>query len=158
MASESASAPLDPATARAALDDVSAARTRVADRITSPWWYHPGIGLSLAFAFASPSIDWDLIPYGVILGVGLIPMFLAFLLKRSTGVGVDHYMATGGTRRLSMRYSLLLAGLIVTGGVLQWAVGLRWAMAACGVAAFLLTAFTGHRIEQALHRDVRDSA
>ncbi|WP_310726704.1 hypothetical protein [Streptomyces sp. N2A] len=156
MASESGSTRLDPATARAALDGVSGARARIADRIKSPWWYHPGIGLSLAFAFASPSIDWDLIPYGVILGVGLIPMLLAFLLKRSTGVGVDHYMATEGTRHLAMKYSLLLTGLIVTGAVLQWAVGLRWAMAGCGLAAFLLTTFTGHRIEQALHRDVRE--
>ncbi len=57
-----------------------------------------------------------------------------------------------------MWYALLLAGLLVAGAVFQWAFGLRWAMATCGAATFLLTAFTGRRIEQTPHRDVQDGA
>ncbi|TJZ54574.1 hypothetical protein FCH28_15890 [Streptomyces piniterrae] len=158
MASDSPSGLIDPTTARAALDIVGSARTRVATHIKSPWWYHPGLGASLAFAFSSVSIDWDLIPYGVVLGLMVIPMALTMLLKSSTGVGVDHYTATPGARRLSMVYSLLLGALLALGAVLQWGIDFRWAMAGCGAAAFLLTVVTGLRIERALHRDVQAGA
>ncbi|MGK4582150.1 hypothetical protein [Kitasatospora sp. HPMI-4] len=144
--------------ALAALDSVSAARGRVADLARSPWWYHAGLGLSFVFAFSTVSIGRSLIPYGVLLGLFLVPLVLSTVVNRSTGVAVDRYLATPGARRLSTAYSAAFAALIALGLVVELAVGLRGSMAGCGVLAFVLTVAMGRRIEDALLRDLRDGA
>lgn len=158
MASGNRPQPIGPAAAQAALDGVSAARANLADRISSPWWYHPAMGASIGLAPLSAGISWELIPYGVCTGFLVLPMLLTLLLKRSTGVVVDHYTATPGARRLSARHALLVLALLILGGVLQWGLDLRWAGAGTAVAIFALTVWLGRRIESALHRDVRAGA
>ena len=141
--------------ARAALEGVRAARGLVADRVRSPWWYHPALGISFAFAFATVSISWGLIPYGVIIGLSLVPTVLTLAVKRTTGVAIDRYMATPGARRESYVYSLLFVLLIAAGLALEWAADLRWSMAGCGVLVLVLTVVMGRRIEEALALDLR---
>jgi hypothetical protein len=126
-----------------------------AARLTSPDWYHPALGLSFAFAFASPSISWTLIPYGVILGLLLVPMVLTMIVGHRSGISADRYLSTPGAHRLSMVYSLLLVLLVAAGIALQWGADLRWAMAGCAVVVFVLTIGMGRSIETALARDVR---
>lgn len=149
---------LDAAAARAALEGVTVARGKMAARLVSPGWYHPALGLSFAFAFASASISWDLIPYGVVGGLSLIPIVLTLIVKHRSGVSADRYLSTPGAKRLSSVYSLLLVVLIAVGIALQWGAELRWAMASCAVVAFALTIVMGRRIEAALVRDVRSGA
>ncbi|WP_147397442.1 hypothetical protein [Amycolatopsis panacis] len=143
------------AAARAALDNVDAARRQMASRLTSPWWYHPGIGLSFGLAFASATIGWEYIPYGVIIGLTLLPTVLTTVARRVTGVSIDRYRSTPSARWSVLVYALLFVVLAGAGIALQWGADLRWAMAGCGALVFVLTVYFGRRIEAALVRDAR---
>lgn len=146
----------DSAVARAALDGVADARGRVAARMRSPWWYYPGIGLSLGFAFASASISRDLVGYAVPVCLATIPVLLTLLANRVTGVRIENWnIIPPSVRRPSYIWMLLLAGLLAVGLVLELALHLRWSMAGCGVLVFVLTILMGRRIDQGLVRDVQ---
>jgi hypothetical protein len=148
----------DPAAAKAALDSVADVRGNMASQVTTPVWYQTLLGLSFGFAFAAGSFSWSLIPYGVIIGILLVPTVATMVVRRQKGVTIDRYLSTPGAKRLSMRYSLLFVVLLAAGIALQWGVGLRWAMAVCGLLVFALTVVMGRRIEAALVRDIRSGA
>lgn len=142
--------PVNPKDARNALDQAAGARAHVARRAAAPGWYHPAVGCCLLFAFASVSLGYDVIPYGVIIGIGLGPLLLSLLAGHRTGVSVDRYYSTPGVRRISWALVLLVVALIGVGLVLEWVVDLRWAMAVCGVVALVGTVLLGRRMDAVL--------
>ncbi|WP_159046931.1 hypothetical protein [Streptomyces sp. XY66] len=146
---------MDPADARAALEQAAAARARIVARTPSPWWYYPGVGCCLLFAFASVSIDWDLIPYGVIFGLSLGPLLLTTAAGRATGVSLDRYYATPGLRRTTSLLGPFVVALIAVGLLLEWAADLRWSMAVCGVVALIATVLAGRRLDRTLAEELR---
>ena len=124
----------------------------MADSITSPWWYHVGLGLSLAFALASMSLRFA--SYGVP-GAMLAIFLLSWVLKRSTGVALDRYSATPGARRVSTIYTPVDLTLVLAAAVLEWGFGVVGALAAAGVLVGVLTVVMGHRVDEAVRRDLR---
>lgn len=142
----------DAAHALAALNAAAESRARVADRITSPWWYHVGLGVAFALMFVSMSLrmaNWAVGPFIlVVLGLG-------WTLQRSTGVSMDRYMSTPGASQLSMAYVVALLGLAATGMYLEWGADVRWAIAGAGVLIGALTTGMGYRIDAATRRDLR---
>lgn len=143
---------VDPATARVALIAVGDSRARTADRIASPWWYHVGLGVSIAFAFLSMSLRFA--SFGVPIA-GFAMLGLSWALGRATGISVDRYTATSGSRRLSAAYALTLVALAAAGMYLQWGAGVRWAIAVSGVLIGAVTIGMGYRIDEAVRRDLR---
>ncbi|GAB3474360.1 hypothetical protein [Nocardiopsis coralliicola] len=113
----------------------------------SPWWYHPAMGASMAVAVGMGSFSWDLIPYAVIVGVGIVPAALTAVVDRRNGMAAHRYSATASARRASGGYLLALVLLIVAGVLVQWGAGLPWAMAGCGALVLILTVVCGRRIE-----------
>ncbi|MFF3445134.1 hypothetical protein [Streptosporangium sp. NPDC002721] len=143
----------DPAAARAALDSVTAMRARTAERVTSPWWYHAGLGLAMAGACLSISMRWA--SYGVPLFLILVPFALTVALKRSTGLSLDRYTSTPEARRL---YGLYMLPVVVVAGIamyLEWGAGVYGAVAVAGVPIGILTVVMGYRVDEALRADLR---
>ncbi|MBB5481338.1 hypothetical protein [Micromonospora parathelypteridis] len=145
---------ISPDEARQALADVDEGRQQVARRAAAPWWYHVGIGASLLFAFASVSIGWDWIPYGVIGGLFLGPYLVTQAAKHFTGVSLDRFQATPGARRISLGIGILVPALILVGLVLEWGLDLRGAMAAVGVLVMVLVIVLGRRLDAVLTREL----
>jgi hypothetical protein len=91
----------------AALEQLRAQRSRLADRMRPPWWYLAGIGILWALAFAAP-FSSRFLPQGVkIWPILLATLALACLLHwglaRATGLAV----ATGSLRYPSGRPAVI---------------------------------------------------
>ncbi|MEU6717000.1 hypothetical protein ABZ897_36530 [Nonomuraea sp. NPDC046802] len=124
----------------------------MADGITSPWWYHVGLGLSLAFALASMSLRFA--SFGVP-GAMLAFFLLTWALKRTTGLALDRYSATAGARRVSTVHVLTSLALVLPAAVLEWGFDVIGALAVAGVLVGVLTVIMGYRVDEAVRRDLR---
>ncbi|WFE30324.1 hypothetical protein O7623_14540 [Solwaraspora sp. WMMD791] len=151
-------AQLDPRQAREALAGIDADRQDLARRAVAPWWFHSGLGLSLAIAFASVSLGWDWIPYGVIVGLLIGPIVVAQAANHATGVSLDRLHATPGARRISIKFGASLPVLIIAGLGLEWGLGLTGAMAATGLLVLVLAIVAGRAIDAALLRELGRTA
>jgi hypothetical protein len=148
---------VDGAEAAAALATVDDTRAQLADRLITPVWYHPTLGL----------LAGGLIAIGELKNIAV---FVAALLVYAVGSGVlvsSYRRLTGiwvsGMRRDRVgRISLQLIGtLYVIAGsaaVLGLAVGVPGAFLAGGVVAFVAVVVLGRRFDDALRRELRDKS
>lgn len=155
--------PMTPEAAQASLQALTSARERIANRITSPWWYRVGTGLCMASGFVGMSLimgnsgpgipDGDSYPAGnllIALGCCLVPCVLIWALRRSTGVSIDRYgPGTPG------RYDAITFLLLAVAFVLQGWLGVPFAVAAAGVGAFVLAYAKERHIDALLRERVR---
>ncbi|WP_432507203.1 hypothetical protein [Kineococcus arenarius] len=149
-----------PDDARAALQELAGTRRRLAERITSPWWYRLGAAACTASLFlgtgllvgrpdagsSTESASTLLIVFGAILA----PMALLAALKRSTGVSIERYGEGLGT------WYAVVFGLFTLGFVLQAFAGVPFALPVAGIGAFVATVLTEQRIDDLLRRRVRE--
>ena len=89
-----------PEEARASIELVQRANADLADRLVTPWWYHPSLGLieaMLVFSFALP-----------------IPLRIAVLVVAVAGIGllVSAYQRLTGLG-MSARYAALARGWVL---------------------------------------------
>ncbi|GAA1436904.1 hypothetical protein GCM10009616_37770 [Microlunatus lacustris] len=150
-----------PDDARVALQETTNAGQRLAERMTSPWWYRLGAASCTASMFvgtgllvgrpeaggSTESASTLLIVFGAILG----PLALLWALRRSTGVSIERYGEGLGA------WYVVVFGLLVLGFALQAFAGVPFALSAAGVAAFVATVVTERRIDDLLRRRVRSS-
>ncbi|WP_240139719.1 hypothetical protein [Streptomyces sp. MUM 178J] len=142
----------DAEAARRALGEAAASRARVADSVSSPWWFHSGLGLAFTLVCASISLrwaDWAMGPFVLaVLGLG-------WALKRSSGVSFDRYTSTPDAARIFGAYLLACLALVASGMTLEWGFGVRWAVACAGLVTGVLTVVTGYRIDATTRRELR---
>lgn len=85
--------------ARDALRDLASVRVRLGHQLVTPWWYKLVSALIIAVLFIGAGMPYESISFGsvstgaslVVLTVGLGPLLLRDLLKRSTGASFDRY-------------------------------------------------------------------
>ncbi|MFI1254185.1 hypothetical protein ACH4U6_10315 [Streptomyces netropsis] len=142
----------DAGSARAALAAVAASRAEAATRVAGPWWYHVGLGITLALVFLSMSLR--MASWGVPVLIGVV-VALGWAVRRATGVSLERYTATPGATRLFGIYALAFIVLAVTGMILEWGAGVHWALAGAGVVIGALTIVVGYRADAATRRDIR---
>lgn len=144
------------------LQELTDMRGRLAERITSPWWYRLGAAACTVSLFigtgllvgrpevgsSAESTSMLLVVFGAILG----PMALLAALKRSTGMSIERYAEGLGT------WYAIVFGLFALGFVLQAFAGVPFALSVAGVGAFVATVLTERRIDDLLRRRVRDGA
>lgn len=148
-----------PDSARAALRELTTVRGRIADRITSPWWYRVGVSLSTTCLFLGMGLVLGRPDPGsgaeaassllIASGACVAPIALLWALKRSTGVSIDRY-SQGMAGWCIVMFSLLAVAF-----VLQQFVGVPFALAAAGVVAFVVTYDRERRIDAPLRERVR---
>ena len=102
-----------PDEARAALDDVNRVQADLADRLATPWWYHPWLGLIEALVVSSFALPvWLALPALVVALAGLGLLVRAY--QRLTGLGMSRqYFAL--TREWSI--ALMVISLVAMGMV-----------------------------------------
>ncbi|QCB94795.1 hypothetical protein [Cellulomonas shaoxiangyii] len=148
-----------PADAQAALRRLDDARERLAERITSPWWYRLGAAACTASMFvgaglivgrpASGSSAESASMMLIVLGAIVAPMVLLWALRRSTGMSVERYAEGMGT------WYAVVFGLFAVGFVLQAFAGVPWAMTVAGVGAAVATVVRERSLDGLLRRRVR---
>jgi hypothetical protein len=133
---------------------IAQARAAAADRLTTPWWYHPTLGL-LCAAYV-PAVSFGAAAWRAVAVVLFVCAGAALVqaYRRQTGVWVSGFHR-GRSRRWAIATSLLL-GLTVAGGLATaqltdrgWVVWLLSAVAFVGVNAF------GRAYDAALRADLR---
>ncbi|WP_256837841.1 hypothetical protein [Ornithinimicrobium faecis] len=153
MASDAASTP-DRPDAADILDELDGARTRLAQRLVTPWWFKALSSLIVALLFIGVGMTFDNFPFGsdstgtllVAVSVASAPTVLLWLLRHVTGASVDRYQGawTGA--------SLALIGLLVACMAIQSLLDVPWAFLAGAGAGFVLTYVLEMRTDTGLRR------
>ena len=145
--------------ATADLAAVAQARAALADRLITPWWYHPALGLLLAGYVLGVSLGTTttvrLATSALLLASSVV---LMRTYRRLTGVWVSGFDADGNARR----YAIALGAIIGTTTFGGWAAA-YWAdqawpaycLAALACAAGVVL---GRRFDTALREQLRADA
>lgn len=146
---------------RDALADVAASRDSVADRLTTPWWYHPALGAILAAIVLVAALDLNTIVRLVVslacaVGIGL----LVAAYQRATGLWVDIRNLGPVSVRWWLAYVVLIVVVVGTALVPSFTdVSLSARVAVLlTVVVFLGTVVLGRKMDVALRAEIRSGA
>lgn len=145
----------DPVTA---LSDVDAARHSVADRLITPWWYHPALGAIIAAIVLVGALDLPnlvRLPVALLGAVGIGVLVGAY--QRLTGLWVDLRNLGSTSRRWWVAYAVIV--VVVTGASLVPTVANQalptWLAILLAVMALVATIVLGRRMDSALREEIR---
>lgn len=138
-----------------ALSLVSGARAAAADRLVTPWWYHPILGLLIGSYFLASSLGdrtVQLIAAVVMLGgVGI----LVAAYKRLTGVWISGFRA-GRASRWSYAIAAVLVIAIIAGSAVASSTSRTWPYWVTAVAMAVAVVLMGRRFDVALRAQLRE--
>ncbi|MDX2358070.1 hypothetical protein [Dietzia sp. PP-33] len=148
----------DPATA---LADVDAARHSVADRLITPWWYHPALGAIVAAIVLMGALDLpNLVRLPIALacaaGIGL----LVSAYQRVTGLWVDARNLGPTSRKWWLVYGVI-AGMAVCASLIPLATGDAfplWLSLLLAVVTVVATIVLGRRVDSTMRAEIRSGA
>jgi hypothetical protein len=138
---------------------VAASRTAVADRLITPWWYHPALGVLLGALIAAQALPSVLVRVAALAGVaaGLSALMSAY--RRLTGLWVSGLWVSGFHPGRARRWAVVL------GVVVAWAFGgaalatqwgrLTWVPPAVGLLVVPVIVIVGRRYDRELRADLR---
>jgi hypothetical protein len=133
---------------------VAEARAAAADRLTTPWWYHPTLGLFLAAYVVSQSLGNAAVrTIAVVLFVAACAA-LVRAYRRLTGVWVSGFEAGPASRWAKALGAV--AGLVLTAGwgLAYWA-DLTWPAWCLAAVAFIAVQVLGRQFDRALRAQLR---
>jgi hypothetical protein len=138
--------------ARASLDDVRRMEADLADRLVTPWWYYPGMGLAEALIVSSMTFPASLRAPAIAVGAAGF-MLLASAYKRLTGLGMSNqYFA------LARKWSIALLVVILVAFVVVLLVDRPVVTAATAVVVFVATVVLGRRANTVVRHRLRHGA
>jgi hypothetical protein len=143
--------------AGAALMAVQKQRSAVADRLVTPWWYHPCLGVLAGVIIAVQAAHS---PAATAIGVGVAVAGMGFLsasYQRITGVWVSG-CRRGRAGRITLALVASYVALLVAAGALDYGLGQRWAYVAAGAVAVVVTVVLGHRFDEVLREELRSGS
>jgi hypothetical protein len=139
---------------RAALAAVDATRASVADRLVTPWWYHPTLGLLAAAYLVGYALGDTVVRMSVLIAFFVGLGALVSVYRRRTGVWVSGHRAGAATRwAVAMGVSAVV--VVVTAMVVHAATGLLWPVWACAAVLFVLIVALGRRFDARLRSELR---
>ncbi len=145
---------LDPAEALASVHDT---RTALADRLVTPGWYNPVLGLAMGVLFmsyASHSV-WVIVPAEVAFVATMTALVTAY--RRINGVWLNGYRK-GRTRRATVTMTLALAVLAAVAGALDAGLHQRWGWIAAGMLTVPLVTVCGSWFDRLLREELADGS
>ena len=128
--------------ANQSLRRVNQSRAKLAQRVTTPWWYKFGAALAVFTVFLAIGLVTSGPGTGtnefagnlaIILGAAIAPAVLLVALKRTTGVATDRYAKD------SEWWYAVVFGLLIVAFVLQSYIGVPFALILAGLLAFVAT-------------------
>lgn len=147
--------PYDP---QDALADVAASRASVADRLVTPWWYHPILGACIAAIVLVNAFDLvNLVKIVVALAAAASMGLLVGAYQRITGLWVDMRNLGPVSRRWWLAYCgviFVVVGVPLLPTFTDQALP-TWLAIAFTVVAFVATVVLGRRIDSAMREEIR---
>jgi hypothetical protein len=136
--------------ARASLDDVRRVEADLADRLVTPWWYHPGLGLVEALFISSMTFPvWLGLPA---VAVGLIGLgLLVRNWQRLTGLGA----VSRQYNVLAREWVIALLVVLLVAIVVVLLVDRPVVTAVTAVVVFVATVVLGRRGDSAVRDRLR---
>jgi hypothetical protein len=134
---------------RASLDAVNRVQADLADRLVSPWWYNPGLGLVEAVLVTSMASSTPLRPLPTVFGLAGLGLLVS-AYKRRTGLGMStQYFA------LTRAWSIALIMVIIAAMLLVFLADRPVVTAAAAMGVFVATVVLGRRADIALRDRLR---
>jgi hypothetical protein len=139
------------------LDAITDTRAAVADRLVTPWWYHPILGALIAGYVAGMGYGNTAVKLAtVVLFLGGTAA-LANAYRRLTGVWISGLAAGRASR-----WATALGALIGVIAVAAWMIGdytdLRWPVWILAAAGLIGTIILGRKFDAALRAQLRAPA
>lgn len=137
-----------------ALRLVAGTRAELADRLVTPWWYHPALGLLIGGWVASYAADSFLVTV-IALAVyfaGIATLIAAY--RRITGLFVNGLRA-GRASRWGVYTGVATAVGLVGSVALRSGAGVTVAPIVAGILLVPLVIYLGHRFDDALRAELR---
>lgn len=134
------------------LNRLSADRSRLADRVATPWWYHTALGVIVAIFVLAQVLSPPLSISLVVLGIIAIPM-LTTAYSRRYGMSLTQPAGKRSGRMLVASVGVLalaMAGALV----IRLAQVSPWLVVPVAVGAFVATVVLGRRYDGALRMEL----
>lgn len=141
--------------AAADLAVIAQARAAVADRLITPWWYHPIFGLLLAGYVVGVSLGSTPTRLIVAMLFAVSCLALASAYKRLTGVWVSGLDA-GRASRWAKALGVLMGVAAAGGWAIAWWTHLSWPSICLAAVAFVGAIVLGRRFDDALRAQLRE--
>jgi hypothetical protein len=143
--------------ARAGLEAIAEGRRRIADRVVTPPWYHPALGLLLGVLVAVPSTQttWAIVLTDVVAAFGL--GVLVSVYRNRTGVW-PVAKRRGPAARIRYVMIACFVPLYGIGAALEFGAGLRGALVVAGALTVVLIIVFGNRFDERLRAELRGEA
>jgi hypothetical protein len=136
---------------------IAEARAAVADRLVTPWWYHPILGLLLAGYVVGLSFGGTLVR-AIVVAVFVLACFaLMQAYRRVTGVWISGFEA-GRASRWAQALSALAVITLTAGWAIADFSDLTWPVWVLAAAAFVGTIVLGRQFDVALRAQLRAGA
>ena len=140
--------------ARLALDVVRQGQTAAADRLVTPWWYHPALGGLVAMLVLACGVDvaW-VVPVAIVLfslGLGI----LVGAYRSTTGMWISGHRA-GRASRWAYVLGALCAGCVLVSFVARETEASAWLSWVAAATAFVGTVIIGRRFDTELRDQIR---
>ncbi|WP_168582600.1 hypothetical protein [Gephyromycinifex aptenodytis] len=142
-----------------ALADAAAARESIAQRLYTPWWYHPILGLNagalvLIVAFAAEGLLL------AALGLASIGVSLALIraYRRITGLWVELKQCGPGSRRLWGIYMVAVFAAAIPAFCVRFDLLPSWCAWGAAVLIAIASFIIGPRFDGLLRDEIRDGS
>lgn len=143
-----------PETARAALEALAVDRSVLAERVWTPWWYHPTLGLIVAAFVGSPAVH-DPAAHSMLVTAGCVALvFLMLGYKRVTGLSVSRAAGPRSRARIVI-VMVVVAVLFLTSLVLVATGNEPWVLATA-TAVFLVCFIGGRRYDRIYRQELSE--
>ncbi|WP_051571047.1 hypothetical protein [Cryptosporangium arvum] len=138
----------------AAINDTRAA---AADRLVTPWWYHPVLGLLLAGYVLGLSLGDTAVRSGTLAVLIVGSVLLVRVYRRITGVWVSGFNAGRAGRWAKGMGGLAALGLATAWGIAYFT-DLRWPVWLIAALVLVGTIVLGRRFDDELRAQLRAGA
>ncbi len=143
--------------ARSALAAIDGARSAAAERLTTPWWYHPVLGLLVAaFVVAYTTggpVTMVVVGLGYFLGIGI----LVGVYKARTGVWINGLTA-GKASWWTVPLVVIMIACVGGAYYFHAAMGLQWPAWLAAALVFSAVNIFGRRFDVALRTQLRETS
>ncbi|MGP5641557.1 hypothetical protein ACTXPS_19220 [Brachybacterium tyrofermentans] len=115
-------------------------RAQLAERVVTPWWYHPILGASVAMIVGAQALPGALSPAVLALGAAMIPV-LVMVYTRSYGVVARAPTGPRTRRLMGVLVVLLIVGIASNLVIKLTGIEPAWGLVGaviCGVATVVL--------------------
>lgn len=140
-----------------ALAMASGARAAAAERLVTPWWYHPILGLLVGGYFVAAALGDTTVRLigAVAFFAGLVALVSAY--RRMTGVWISGLQA-GRAGRWAYALTGVLVVTTAAGLAVTWSTSLTWPAWAAAAVMAIAVILLGRRFDMALRARLREPA